>query len=1508
MRILDVETTKMFIGTGAAPRQAIRIRVTGDEGGDGGPARLRVIGDRVRSEADVTLGPLGPGEEARLEVGVAVDGSPAAGKRLAAELVVDASEGSARHPFEFVVAEPGWRMFMIAHFHYDPVWWNTQAAYTESWGSAIQFRSPFQEPGLALVKAHLDMARRDADYKFVLAELDYLKPYWDIYPEDRAWMRQLLADGRIELMGGTYNEPNTNLTSAESTIRNAIYGIAYQRDVLGGAPATAWQLDAFGHDPQFPGIMADAGVTSSSWARGPFHEWGPHWVRGPARMSIAELARGGAPEMQFATEFDWIAPSGRALLTSFQANHYSAGWWMDSATTLELAEAEVYRHFTELAPLAATKNVLLPVGTDYSPPNRWLTAIARDWNARYVWPKFLVAIPREFFDAVREERAATGRGFSPQTRDMNPVYTGKDVSFIDTKQAQRVAENTLLSAEKFATVAATLGGRYPSEAIDKAWRQLLFGAHHDGITGSESDQVYLDLLAGWREAQELGATVLDSALALIASAIDTAGEGAPIVVYNPQSWPRTDIARVRIEVAADDRGVSVRDGSGASVPFLLEAAERRGGGTIATATLAFLASEVPPIGYRTYRVVPIATPLDDSGWRATDGTSIAGDRFAVGVDPERGGAIVSIVDRASRKELVRDGEVANELRVYREYPNHPLFAEGPWHLTPDGRFSSSAEGPADVRVEDSPIGRRIVVDGTIEGCRRRQEIVLWDGVDRVEMRTTLDDYTGQDRLFRVRFPTDVRGGRPVSEVGNAVVARPFGTPNVDVAEVPFTLDNPAYNWFALGSTARVDVFDPHGDDGRSDRIPWTSRALGVAEIIVPDDPGLDDVVRRLVVSLVRQGVTSTVTLDHGSRYGVLQIDSNLPDVRVAIGGPDRNQLVRDALDAAEPERRRELRRQLVDQGWARVWIPSDESDTVDVAGFPDVRDIRALPLLIVAGNDAAETRAAVDALIADVEDGTVRVVQAPHPDERRETLEDHTVGLLNRGLPGFSVESSGDLYLSLMRSCSGWPSGVWIDPPRRSVPDGSNFQFQHWSHTFDYALVSTSGDWRAGDLVRSGHDYNNPLPARVEGVHDGSLPAAASFVAVRPSSAVVTSMKPTGNPMARLAEPSVDPADGIVLRVHESTGRISAATVSTRWPLSDATRTNATEESSSPLSTTDHDVAVSLDPFEIATVRVRPRATAADVASGTAGPLGPRSEAAQPVYSRYWMHNKGAAPLGYQPVSVQIRPPFARGAGPFRVEAIVASSRPDTPIPGTLTIAPPPGWTASPPGRLYTLAPGAHLRLESMLTPANDAQPGKYFAAARIEDEAGQVFEDILTIDYDPALGGSDGSAGPAAAAEMPLLGEAMARALRRVEPGAAVGDGANAGRTRAEPSRELEVTMLTRAVDLAARERDAIRVRLRNLTLGEIRGEAQIISPHETWPSITPWTQGFAVGPGEESTLAFGVAPGYDHPGGTYWALVKVMFFGRLQYTEAIPVRVERANGFDASRVATPVGGQART
>ena len=126
-------------------------------------------------------------------------------------------------------------------------------------------------------------------------------------------------------MGGTYNEPNTNLTSAETDDPELrATASASSATCSAGDPATAWQLDVFGHDPQFPGMAADAGLTSSSWARGPFHQWGPML---PRRRRAGGRPADAVPQRVRVDR----AQSGAALLTHYMPAHYSAGWWMDSA-------------------------------------------------------------------------------------------------------------------------------------------------------------------------------------------------------------------------------------------------------------------------------------------------------------------------------------------------------------------------------------------------------------------------------------------------------------------------------------------------------------------------------------------------------------------------------------------------------------------------------------------------------------------------------------------------------------------------------------------------------------------------------------------------------------------------------------------------------------------------------------------------------------------------------------------------------------------------------------------------------------------------------------------------------------------------------------------------------------------------------------------------------------------------------------------------------------------------
>src|ERR1700742_815440 len=701
MQLVSAESTELFVGPPDAPLQLARVTVSGCAE----PTPVRVDGDGLSGEAVAAPG------QGVVEVPVTVD-RPVVGQARAARV----RAGRARKAFDFVVAEPGWTMFMVSHFHYDPVWWNTQGAYTSEWTEDPPGRAR-QTNGFELVHAHLEMARREPEYKFVLAEVDYLKPYWDTRPQDRADLRRFIAEGRVEVMGGTYNEPNTNLTSPGTTIRNFVAGMGFQRDVVGADPATAWQLDVFGHDPQFPGMAADAGLTSSSWARGPHHQWGPMQSQGDPRR------------MQFSSEFEWIAPSGRGLLTHYMPAHYSAGWWMDSAPTLAEAEQATYELFASLKTVALTRNVLLPVGTDYTPPNKWVTDIHRDWNARYTWPRFVSALPREFFAAVRAELAERGVAAAPQTRDMNPIYTGCHVSYIDTKQANRVAEDAVLDAERFAVFAGLLGGAtYPQAALAKAWVQLAYGAHHDAITGSESDQVYLDLLTGWRDAWELGRTARDNSLALLSSAVD-----GGVVVWNTLTHNRTDIVTARFEKPVGAH-VQVLDHDGGALPAVVEHGGR---------SVSWLARDVPSLGWRAYQLVAADS---DSGWESLAGKEIANEHYRLAVDPDRGGAVASLV--RDGKQLIGEGRVGNELAVYEEYPAHPTGGEGPWHLLPKGPVVSSSETSAEVHAYRSPLGQRLIVQGRIgDTLRYPQTLTLWRGVDRVDCATTIDDFIGEDRLL-----------------------------------------------------------------------------------------------------------------------------------------------------------------------------------------------------------------------------------------------------------------------------------------------------------------------------------------------------------------------------------------------------------------------------------------------------------------------------------------------------------------------------------------------------------------------------------------------------------------------------------------------------------------------------------------------------------------------------------------------------------------------------------------
>ncbi len=165
MRISSVRGTYCFVTRGDRLAQVVRVVVADAPSAAGAEVALDGEGLAWSEPWRGSLAPEGagradgpawaPGRDAGLaaparftaapglpdgvvvEVPVVFDAALAPGRTVSVRAVARSGEARAEAEGEVVVREPGWRMLMVPHFHYDPVWWNTQAAYTSGWDELV---------------------------------------------------------------------------------------------------------------------------------------------------------------------------------------------------------------------------------------------------------------------------------------------------------------------------------------------------------------------------------------------------------------------------------------------------------------------------------------------------------------------------------------------------------------------------------------------------------------------------------------------------------------------------------------------------------------------------------------------------------------------------------------------------------------------------------------------------------------------------------------------------------------------------------------------------------------------------------------------------------------------------------------------------------------------------------------------------------------------------------------------------------------------------------------------------------------------------------------------------------------------------------------------------------------------------------------------------------------------------------------------------------------------------
>jgi alpha-mannosidase len=507
----------------------------------------------------------------------------------------------------------------------------------------------------------MEMADRAPHVKTCL-ELDALayKLMAEKFPEVAAKLKKYLAADKVEVIGGTYGQPLGTMFSGESNIRQLVFGRETIRQALDYEVATFLDEEEFSH-PQIPQIALGAGYRYASLAQ--VDTWG----------------RAGIPYLEV-NAFKWKGKDGSEILSTPKNSLFGY-----SPDLKQLASSEAFKKLQALGkPLIFTWEEF-----GWEPPEEpaYLKTPEK-------YKKFAEESPVEFV-TLKDYLDEYGSGATESIYLNMDAWTklltwglgGDQLRVMDRK-----VEGTLLAAERFDAIAATLGAKNKARLLEEAWKHLLTSQSHDAglceYSRWQGDRMApLDRLEDYHNftwgaigynhleaAEKQGKEALEASLAQVVSRIGSeAGKRGQlaVTVFNPCAWERTDLATTgRIyPVREKAKDLVVKDRSGRVVPSQIIKSHKDKQGNLVVADLAFLAEKVPSVGYDTYYLQftpetaqPAATDL-----RIDEPQLELENEYLKIKLGSKHGAIVSLVDKRIGREMLDAAKSA--FPVFKGTPN-----------------------------------------------------------------------------------------------------------------------------------------------------------------------------------------------------------------------------------------------------------------------------------------------------------------------------------------------------------------------------------------------------------------------------------------------------------------------------------------------------------------------------------------------------------------------------------------------------------------------------------------------------------------------------------------------------------------------------------------------------------------------------------------------------------------------------------------------------------------------
>jgi alpha-mannosidase len=822
------------------------------------------------------------------------------------------------------------KLYMIGNAHIDIPWlW--------PWPEAMAV-------GLSTFRAALDRMNEYPDFKFTASSAILYEWVASADSNMIAEIRKRVAEGRWDVVGGWWIEPDVNVPNGESLMRQGLYSQRLFQQLLGRMARVGYNPDSFGHPGTLPQILKLQG------------------------MHAYVFMRPGAHEKELPADvFWWQGADGTRVLTYRIPSSY--GITRDVQTRM-------LDFVTKLQ--EPTKNLMLfyGAGDHGGGPAKETINLILDAQKQPGAPKIIFSTPDRYFDdLLRMDVGASGARPRAERRsalqdsefpvvedDLQHHSVGCYTAVSAIKKDNRTAEAALMTGEKMAELANVLMGfPYPKSDFSAAWKKVLLMQFHDSMAGTALPEQYIVSHNAYGFAKEVADQTIYRAAAKIAWQIPTTDPASEyVVVFNPHAWAaklnvQYDLSWGNDNAEGTQRTSRLEDEKGNAIPHQWTAGQTVAGNRKG---LVFQAP-VPAFGYRQFRVrrlEPFAAPestvhaiekgLENEHLRVTfadDGTISLYDKDA-GAEVFRGGA------GGARAVVIDDPSDtwSHDVRAYTK--------------------EIGAFGSASFRVlENGPVRATLRVRTGYGASFMRTDWLLYAGARTLEARVSLDWHEHQ-KILKFSFPVDVENPAPTYEIAYGFKVRKAngdedpGQRWIDLSgerngkQYGLTVLNDAkYGYSVQASDLRVSIvrgaayaqhqprkIDPNGEYIWQDQGIQTFRMVLAPHAGTWQDAGVVRMAEELTapVPVLYQGIHKGTRPQAASFLSVDVPDVVVSDVKQAEDG---NDLIIRCYETAGRATKASLDLELVHRQWTGEFHPLEiKTLRVPLAAAGKIREVNAL--------------------------------------------------------------------------------------------------------------------------------------------------------------------------------------------------------------------------------------------------------------------------------------------------------------------------------------------------------------------------------------------------------------------------------------------------------------------------------------------------------------------------------------------------------------------------------------